>query len=79
LKFAFSVFDEEDKGVITRAELSKILKANHMARTDAEVQRKTETIMTQADKQGNGMIRFEDFVTISRKFPNILFPSYDKW
>jgi serine/threonine-protein phosphatase 2B regulatory subunit len=73
------VFDEEEKGLITKAELIRILKANHMARTDAEVQRKTETIMAQADKKGNGMILFEDFVTISKKFPNILFPSYDKW
>lgn len=38
-------FDEEGNGVITKAELLKILKANHMASHDAEVARKADTIM----------------------------------
>jgi serine/threonine-protein phosphatase 2B regulatory subunit len=37
LKFAFMVFDEDGNGVITRQELMKILKANHMASSEAEV------------------------------------------
>jgi serine/threonine-protein phosphatase 2B regulatory subunit len=37
LKFAFMIFDEEGNGVITKAELLKMLKANHMASHDAEV------------------------------------------
>jgi len=40
-------FDEEGNGVITKAELLKILKANHMASHDAEVARKADTIMAQ--------------------------------
>merc|ERR1711964_573554 len=40
LKFAFMVFDEDGNGVITKQELVKILKANHMANSDAEVMRK---------------------------------------
>ena len=47
-----------------------------MAKTDAEVNRKAETIMSQADKNGDGVMNFEEFATVSRKFPNILFPSY---
>jgi serine/threonine-protein phosphatase 2B regulatory subunit len=74
LKFAFMVFDEDQNGVITKQELVKILKANHMATTEKEVLRKAETIMKQADKDGDGVIAFEEFVTISKKFPNILFP-----
>jgi hypothetical protein len=35
-------------GVITKTELLKILKSNHMASTDAEVARKADTIMAQA-------------------------------
>lgn len=70
------MFDEDNNGVITKAELVKILKANHMAKTDAEVNRKAETIMSQADKNGDGVMNFEEFATVSRKFPNILFPSY---
>ena len=39
------IFDEEGNGVITKAELLKILKANHMASHDSEVARKADTIM----------------------------------
>jgi len=76
LKFAFMVFDEDGNGVITKQELVKILKANHMATSDSEVMRKAETIMAQADKDGDGVVDFDEFVTISKKFPNILFPAY---
>jgi len=36
-------FDEDGNGVITKAELLKILKSNHMASHDAEVARKADT------------------------------------
>jgi len=77
LKFAFMTFDEEGNGVITKAELLKILKANHMASHDSEVARKADTIMAQADKDGDGVITFDEFVIVSKKFPNILFPAYN--
>lgn len=76
LKFAFMVFDDDGNGVITKQELLKILKANHMAGSDKEVMRKADTIMTQADKDGDGVISFDEFVIVSKKFPNILFPAY---
>lgn len=76
LRFAFLVFDEEGNGVISKVELMRILKANHMATSDAEVKRKAETIMSQADKDGDGVITFDEFVVVSKKYPNILFPSY---
>mmetsp|Transcript_25021 Transcript_25021/g.36943 ORF Transcript_25021/g.36943 Transcript_25021/m.36943 type:complete len:667 (-) Transcript_25021:263-2263(-) len=76
LKFAFMAFDGEGNGVITKAELLKILKANHMASHDVEVARKADTIMSQADKDGDGVITFDEFVIVSKKFPNILFPAY---
>lgn len=76
LKFAFMAFDGEGNGVITKAELLKILKANHMASSDAEVARKADTIMSQADKDGDGVITFDEFVVVSKKFPNILVNSF---
>lgn len=76
LKFAFMVFDEDGNGVITRQELLKILKANHMASNESEVARKADTIMSQGDKDGDGVISFDEFVIVSKKFPNILFPAY---
>jgi len=76
LKFAFMIFDEDGNGVITKGELTKILKSNHLATNEAEVARKSETIMAQADKDGDGVITFDEFVIVSKKFPNILFPAY---
>ena len=76
LKFAFSAYDEAGTGAISRAELMKILRANHMATHDIEVSRKADTIMAQADKDGDGVITFDEFVIVSKKFPNILFPAY---
>ena len=45
-----------------------------MAKSDAEVSRKAETIMSQADKNGDGIITYDEFVAVSKKFPNI--PQY---
>ena len=67
LKFAFTIFDEDGNGAITKQELVKILKANHMASTDKEVMRKAETIMAQADKDKDGVITFDEFVVVSKK------------
>ena len=76
LKFAFMSFDDEGNGVITKAELVTILKANHMASHDVEVTREADTIMSQGDKDNDGVLTFDDFLNVSRKFPNILFPTY---
>lgn len=40
-------------------QLTCILKANHLAKTEAEVARKTDTIMAQADKDGDGVVTFD--------------------
>mmetsp|Transcript_43569 Transcript_43569/g.69676 ORF Transcript_43569/g.69676 Transcript_43569/m.69676 type:complete len:138 (-) Transcript_43569:39-452(-) len=76
LKFAFMIFDEDGNGVITKQELIKILKANHMASSEKEVARKADTIMAQADKDGDGVVSFDEFVVVSKRFPNILFPTH---
>lgn len=67
LRFAFTVFDEDGNGAITKQELVKILKSNHMAGSDNEVLRKAETIMRQTDKDGDGVISFEEFVVVSKR------------
>lgn len=74
MKFAFMLCDEDSTGSITHHELVLILRANHMAKTEAEVTRKAETIIAQCDKRNDGTITFDEFVVVSRKFPNILFP-----
>lgn len=75
MKFAFMLYDEESTGSLTHRELVKILRANHMAKAEAEVSRKAETIIAQCDKRNDGIITFDEFVVVSKKFPNILFPS----
>ena len=52
LKFSFMIFDEDGNGVITKDELTRILKANHMATQDSEVARKADTIMSQVRTPG---------------------------
>jgi|SaaInl74LU_5_DNA_1037368.scaffolds.fasta_scaffold09209_5 serine/threonine-protein phosphatase 2B regulatory subunit len=74
MKFAFMLCDEDSTGSITHHELVLILRANHCAKTEAEVTRKAETIIAQCDKRNDGTITFDEFVVVSRKFPNILFP-----
>ena len=44
----------------------------YYATADAEVARKADTIMNQADKDGDGVVTFDEFVIVSKKFPNIL-------
>lgn len=78
MKFAFMLYDEENTGTITHLELVKILRANHMAKTEAEVSRKAETIIAQCDKLNDGIITFYEFVVVAKKFPNILFPAQQR-
>ena len=49
LKFAFTAYDEAGTGALSRNELIRILRANHMATHDAEVARKADTIMAQVN------------------------------
>ena len=58
LKFAFAVFDTNGDGVITKDELIKILKANHHSANPADVMRKADTIMSQADTDGDGVMNY---------------------
>mmetsp|Transcript_33001 Transcript_33001/g.65742 ORF Transcript_33001/g.65742 Transcript_33001/m.65742 type:complete len:175 (-) Transcript_33001:219-743(-) len=75
--FVFRIFDEDSSGLLEMKELVAILSANHMQSEDA-VQRKAETIMKTADRDGNGELSIEEFRIVAQKFPNILFPSFSK-
>ena len=76
MKFAFMLYDNDSTGSVTHTELVKILRANHLSQTEAEVSRQAETILAQCDKRNDGTISFDEFVVVSKKFPNILFPSH---
>lgn len=76
VKFCFDIFDDDHNGFITEDELLNILKANHMT-TEAQVKKKAQTILKQADDNGDGKMSLDEFQVIAKKFPNLLFPSYD--
>ena len=42
------------------------------------VEQKSKVILNQADKDGNGTLSIDEFLVCAEKFPNILFPAYNK-
>jgi serine/threonine-protein phosphatase 2B regulatory subunit len=77
IRFCFAMFDEQKTGLITVKEVEEILRGNHMVSL-LTVKRKAETIMKQAVAAHMGSITMNEFVIISKKFPNILLPSMGK-
>lgn len=74
IRFSFQMFDEYKTGYISQREVEEILRGNHMISL-ASVQRKAETIMRQAHANKEGAITINEFVVVSKKFPNILLPA----
>ena len=68
------MFDELKTGYISHKEVEEILRGNHMIGI-LSVQRKADTVMRQAATQGAGSITMNEFVVVSKKFPNILLPT----
>ena len=67
------MFDKKKTGFISIKEVEEILRGNHMISV-ASVQRKAQTIMKQASTNQSGFITCNEFVVVSKKFPNILLP-----
>ena len=42
------------------------------------MKKKAQTIMKTADKDGNGELSIEEFRIVAQKFPNVLFPAFNK-
>jgi serine/threonine-protein phosphatase 2B regulatory subunit len=80
MRFVFQIYGDSDgdTGSISKADLIQVLKANHGARVEREVMKKADTIMDRVDKNGTGLLSFDDFVTVSKQFPNILFPEIQR-
>jgi serine/threonine-protein phosphatase 2B regulatory subunit len=74
IRFSFEMYDELKTGYISQAEVEEILKGNHMLSV-ASVRRKADTIMKQANSTKKGSITMNEFVVVSKKFPNILLPA----
>lgn len=74
IRLSFTMYDEKRSGFISQREVEEILKGNHMIGL-ASVQRKAETVMRQAHGAKSGSITMNEFVVVSKKFPNILLPA----
>lgn len=74
VRFTFFMFDERKSGFIALAELVAILAGNHMVPRHS-VAKKAETVLRMSKKQGQPAITLREFEVISKKFPNILYPS----
>jgi len=74
IRFSFQMYDELKSGFISQREIEEILKGNHMIGLSS-VQRKADTIMKQAVSDKSGSITLNEFLVVSRKFPNILLPN----
>ncbi|RYH08712.1 EF-hand domain-containing protein [archaeon] len=74
IKFSFEMFDENKTGFITQKEVEEILRGNHMLSLQA-VRKKAETVMKQAHSDRAGYVNMREFVVVSKKFPNVLFPT----
>ena len=74
IQFSFIMFDELKTGYISHKEVEEILRGNHMIGI-LSVQRKADTVMRQASANASGSITMNEFVVVSKKFPNIMLPS----
>lgn len=74
LKFAFSLYDEEDSRMLVIEDLQRILQANYFAGLRSEVQGKVNLIMEQAVASGSDFITFDDFMSLGQRFSALFFP-----
>lgn len=74
LLFTFKMFDEAKSGYISLNEVREVLIGNHMM-SEQMVERKAQTIMRQAVANTSNTITQNEFLVVSKKFPNIILPS----
>lgn len=74
IHFSFTMFDDQLTGYISKRDIIEILRGNHMVALTS-VLRKADTIMKQAAVTPGGLMTLNEFIVISKKFPNILIPS----
>ena len=75
VKHAFHVFDIDHDGYLNKVELMKVLRSTYMAAHDSQVEKKAAAILRQADVNNDGRVSFDEFLTIHKKYPNLLFPA----
>eukprot|EP00924_Labyrinthula_sp_SR-Ha-C_P008947 snap_masked-scaffold_2-processed-gene-7.51-mRNA-1 protein AED:0.23 eAED:0.26 QI:0/0/0/1/1/1/2/0/979 len=77
-KFTFKLFDNDKNGFLDEEELLLILKGTHLSSSNKLARRKLEKIKRftgSGDSEFGIKISLTKFQELSRKFPNIIFPS----
>ena len=74
LLFTFKMFDESKSGYMSINEVREVLIGNHMM-SEQMVERKAQTIMRQAVANQSNTITQNEFLVVSKKFPNIILPT----
>eukprot|EP01041_Mallomonas_annulata_P002177 gene2178-4235_t len=77
IRFSFLMYDDIKSGYISQKEVEEILKGNHMIGLSS-VQRKAQTVMKQAAANANGAITLQELIVVSKKFPNIMLPTFNQ-
>mmetsp|Transcript_15379 Transcript_15379/g.23115 ORF Transcript_15379/g.23115 Transcript_15379/m.23115 type:complete len:1122 (-) Transcript_15379:100-3465(-) len=77
LTLVFDLYDQDRSGFLSIGELTNILMANHM-QGEESVKKKVDTIMKQADRDGDGTLSRPEFAVVGQKFPTLLFPKFLK-
>lgn len=77
LEFGFRIFDADNDGSISKAELLQILRSSlqqhHMIElTDSQMELLVNSTFDEVDLDGNGSIDFEEYCDMVTKHPNIL-------
>ncbi|XP_074607837.1 neurocalcin homolog [Acropora palmata] len=76
LKWAFSIYDQDGNGFITKEEMSEIIRAistMHGDKQDKEtLEKKVEKFLTQMDKNKDGKLSVEEFIQGAKSDPTII-------
>ena len=67
--------EERISGSIDMDELRKIVKATNMA-SEKQLDRKVKWLISQAYKNNEGRLTFDEFTQLAKQFPNIVFPAF---
>lgn len=74
LKFSFMMFDEDGSGFLERDEFLQLLRANFHSEPDHVLEKKVNEVFRSVHQPPDGKVSYDNFMTISRSHPGLVFP-----